>query len=840
MSIEKSKVSARCLIALFTAALMLTVIVLPSADVSAAERLTVPDVRGMDGIDGDEHNSYAWCGAVFPQTQEDDGTANYLWVGTNRDAGGNILLLSGYVGDVDPRIYDVLGIPEPSADKAGKIYRFNLDDPEAEWELMYQNPAFSGWRKMVVFDGDLYVFAGITNRAAHASYQYAAVYRFGADFAPGDQPEVVHWVRLPAITAESAVIECYRSAFVYNDKLYLSMFDGKIYSTDGPSVQAPLPTTVGQLAAYPPGTPPIAVGWELVADLGLMAGGVNIWDITMFNDNIYAFVSGAGFEVYKLSPPGEGETEWNIDLIVGGDGTGDELYPAGLGIRGHVTASPFISKQFEEEYVYVTTFANGPALMTAAGAGKLQTAFDNYYTPATIYRFNADDEWEVIVGDTTGNNIAVDRNGDPVPHIGNMRAGFYPSEKGVNTSANLYIWQMAEYEGRLYAATWDVGVFRKAIPVMVAGAFAQSLGPAAIDDITNATVTMYTALEDLSNTLLPIMADYAQAAEDIGSAFASYGMSVAYAAQQFSEGAITLEDLMTAIQDGLAPLAGEIYDILAGIPPVDPNLPTLIADAQAAVGGFYSVIAYWSEDIAAAAGAAFDILADVWFFVSDDSNPAGFDLFYSDDGKNFHPYTVNGFGDENNYGGRVLLPTGYGLFVLTANPFTGCQVWLLDDVEPEITLGASELTVKVGKSVTMDVRSLGLLPDNISVALGDGTVAEAKIELVRELRNEGIPAAYWSSVRTVAGPLGFNVKYEETSMDHVPVYLYRITVTGLEEYEGPIGITVSIGDMIFGDHIELHVIEDFTPDTLTVVASMALLMAGIFSIGYFVVYLIRP
>jgi hypothetical protein len=74
------------------------------------------------------------------------------------------------------------------------------------------------------------------------------------------------------------------------------------------------------------------------------------------------------------------------------------------------------------------------------------------------------------------------------------------------------------------------------------------------------------------------------------------------------------------------------------------------------------------------------------FFLMDTSNPPGFDLYVSEDGVNFSPVTLDGFGDPNNYGGRVLIPSEYGLFVLTANPFTGGQVWLLG-AEPEDTGG---------------------------------------------------------------------------------------------------------------------------------------------------------
>lgn len=56
--------------------------------------------------------------------------------------------------------------------------------------------------------------------------------------------------------------------------------------------------------------------------------------------------------------------------------------------------------------------------------------------------------------------------------------------------------------------------------------------------------------------------------------------------------------------------------------------------------------------------------------------PRGFDLFTSFDGIHFKPITLNGFGNGNNYGGRILLVSkdGEDLYIGTANPYDGCEV----------------------------------------------------------------------------------------------------------------------------------------------------------------------
>lgn len=54
----------------------------------------------------------------------------------------------------------------------------------------------------------------------------------------------------------------------------------------------------------------------------------------------------------------------------------------------------------------------------------------------------------------------------------------------------------------------------------------------------------------------------------------------------------------------------------------------------------------------------------------------GFDLWVSCDGVHYTAIDINGFEDEFNYGIRTFADTPYGLFVGTANPYYGLEVWL--------------------------------------------------------------------------------------------------------------------------------------------------------------------
>ncbi|MEA4925284.1 MAG: hypothetical protein VB084_08240 [Syntrophomonadaceae bacterium] len=56
--------------------------------------------------------------------------------------------------------------------------------------------------------------------------------------------------------------------------------------------------------------------------------------------------------------------------------------------------------------------------------------------------------------------------------------------------------------------------------------------------------------------------------------------------------------------------------------------------------------------------------------------PIGFDLYVSEDGVHFRPLILKGFSNPNNYGGRILfVDSRDDLYIGTANPFQGCEVW---------------------------------------------------------------------------------------------------------------------------------------------------------------------
>jgi len=54
---------------------------------------------------------------------------------------------------------------------------------------------------------------------------------------------------------------------------------------------------------------------------------------------------------------------------------------------------------------------------------------------------------------------------------------------------------------------------------------------------------------------------------------------------------------------------------------------------------------------------------------------AGADLYKTQDGITWYPVTIDGFGDVGNYGFRVMKSVGEYVYIGTANPFDGLEIW---------------------------------------------------------------------------------------------------------------------------------------------------------------------
>jgi len=190
-------------------------------------------------------------------------------------------------------------------------------------------------------------------------------------------------------------------------------------------------------------------------------------------------------------------------------------------------------------------------------------------------------------------------------------------------------------------------------------------------------------------------------------------------------------------------------------------------------------------------------------YLLDNSNPEGFDLFVSDDGVTWRPVTVTGFGDKNNYGGRVLLSTPHGLFVSTANPFEGFQIWRVEEFERSITVltqqSAAQQKIEVAGTSTFSVQVIGdkvLSADDIKITdVDDNDLSIATISINQEPSPITL-AGYFAEVNRVLDLTAYGFfRYVETELD-MYVRTYTITLTFTQTFRGSIKISITSGDMI--------------------------------------------
>lgn len=73
--------------------------------------------------------------------------------------------------------------------------------------------------------------------------------------------------------------------------------------------------------------------------------------------------------------------------------------------------------------------------------------------------------------------------------------------------------------------------------------------------------------------------------------------------------------------------------------------------------------------------------------------PKGFDIYTSNDGCHFKPDILSGLNNPCNYGGRTLhVSYENKLYLGTANPFCGCEVWRADSISPKSRFSRDKLT----------------------------------------------------------------------------------------------------------------------------------------------------
>lgn len=411
--------------------------------------------------DGDRHNSYAWCMGILHHSDGD-----YLYVGSNRDivylvsAGffrttkstTDFATVKGYIEGFFGS--DVGTYPtQADVDLHPRIFRLKLN-AAADWELIYTAPNAQGivplelgYRGMQVFtdtagETALYI---VTDAGAT---KVSRVLKISADSDP--QNVMVKEVFRVQGTASL------RPITVYSGKLYIGA-NNDIYEAANPEATG---------------------DWTKIAtdsDFGgLVAAGrkAMLWQFAGFNGYLYATLSEDVDPAQPQTADNGGAwlfkgkfdaalARWVWTPIIADPSLFPAApYPKGLGNRFNTTLSlaPF------RDNLYVGTLMTFPSLIGTGNAGLILPN----RIPPQIFRITKTDECAMVIGDTAGPT----RSTIFPSRIGNYGAGFFQPNilqmlsldatlRDANFSLNQYLWWMAEYNGKLYASTFDLRVFLK-------------------------------------------------------------------------------------------------------------------------------------------------------------------------------------------------------------------------------------------------------------------------------------------------------------------------------------------------------------------------------------------
>ena len=338
-------------------------------------------------------------------------------------------------------------------------------------------------------------------------------------------------------------------------------------------------------------------------------------------------------------------------------------------------------------YLYMGTY-NDPMLDLAEvpATGNFELLYNDLDHSIYLYRMDANENFEQVAGKN-------DNPYFPNGPIGNLGAG-------LGNNSNQYVWRMGEHNGELYIGTYDTATITYKFTQITDG----QLRDMEYDDIRGRADELHKALNR---------------------ALGEYSDNVLF--QWFLNKTVFSDYTLQLIQE----LAGFATDMSADKNPV-PDYRQMLSDYEAFKAKVYGILDNLSltdavkfavenpeataqllaEDVSEASistmswkdklnfvntmkeriKAMLDEIFKVYDTVvydetihnfvyyfgcnyySQKSDP-GFDLLVSKDGVNFDVITSDGFGDAANHGLRCITSTEQGVFLGTANPYYGTQLW---------------------------------------------------------------------------------------------------------------------------------------------------------------------
>ena len=616
----------------------------PEATDLVIEKISNPDAGEgeADGLveGGDRETSYAWAMA---------SRGNYIYIGTNKNIVGSVadtfvkaMESSGVNADTAWALINAMTnneIPRPTTEHGGEIFKFDKDTGEVE--KIYTADAGVAFRMAVEFDGDLYF-------ASYSSVLDADNYIYKID----ENDEIT-------IAFTSSNGTSLRASCVYDGALLFGGVDARTELEEGYEDYQKL--AILQKDAEDD------TKWDRIADykdFGEYAAdpavsstiASPIWDICTYDGYVYATIPNSyGFVMFKGHPAESGEEAneygWYWEEVIGKYNGVNNL---GLAeeVNGYtgeeaglisMTATPIVFK----DKLYLIDFDNTIQAEVSAVTGIVQTlawqVSQSRPTEQQIEKPVASEFLKTmyITLNHPQNLWCMDNETGKFELV----PGF--TEKVEGTSVE-YVWRADIYNDQLYITTMDSAILYNYI-TNLKGINFTDLTEEDITELNNQIDELISSLgilgsseqveqiKTLLENLKALLTEYISVADD-NKAFFDY----------------VVEN--KTIIDQIAEL-GSMDDSILGM--LEQTYPELLE--------YYNKVDWEGLKMYAYIG---DILKkDVW----------GFDLLRTADGENFETVTDSGFDDKYNYGGRSIITTDKGLYVGTANPFYGAQLWRITE-----------------------------------------------------------------------------------------------------------------------------------------------------------------
>lgn len=642
----------KALVVLLALAILLSSVVMTAGAEQKQSDFTVTKIsnpdrtyRMGDGLieGGDRETSYTWCMA-------DRG--DYVYIGTNKNIGSLVadaLIAAFKANGIDEETVWTLGniltngeVPRPQTEEGGYILRCSKETGEIV--KLYTAPKNVSFRMAIEHNGNVYFGS------------YAADAVSSNDILKIDENDNIE------VVFSSTNGTSMRAACLLDDKLYFGGVDESYELAEGDEGCKKLAilekdnnddSVWNRVADYRD------FGKRYATDPGVKGNITSpIWDICSYQGYIYATVPNAsGFALFKGHPAADGETAneygWYWEEVIGffngvnNIGLCDD--PQGYTGSNYgmlsVTATPFV---FNDE-LYVMDFD--------------MTIYSEVYAVRGIINQLAKKEGkpsEYLAG-----MYATMQHPQSIWKLDNETGKFVKCEgfsKVADNPCTEYLWRTAVYDGELYVGTMDSATIYNYVTRLSNSSFI-NMTPEEWRDQIGYIRTLIDMIDAKTNdgTIAPDTEELAETASDILKNLEDMDLS-AEAAEGFINDYAgfkvlidqTIEVIKNKISDLKFASLSEMKDCLAKLNELRGKLVELYNRIDWEGLRMYAYISKAVKD-------------DEW----------GFEIFKTADGESFEPVTINGFSDKYNYGARSLLSTDKGLYIGTANPFYGTQLFLL-------------------------------------------------------------------------------------------------------------------------------------------------------------------